>query len=145
VPQNIVELDALPVDANGAVDRARLHDPFGVADDYVAPRTETEKIIAKTWQEVLGIDRVSLHDNFFDVGGHSLLAMRVIVRTEKKLGVRLNNAIMVLQTLEQVAAECEKRLGASRTPASTPSADDGAREGLTARLLRAVKRGTAQD
>ena len=148
VPQNIVELDALPVDANGALDRARLHDPFGIADDYVAPRTETEKVIAKTWQEVLGIDRVGLHDNFFDVGGHSLLAMRVIVRTEKKLGVRLNNAIMVLQTLEQVAAECEKRLGASRASAaraSAPPADDGAREGLTARLLRAVKRGAAQD
>jgi acyl carrier protein len=147
VPQNIVELDALPVGADGAIERSRLHDPFGVADDYVAPRTETEKIIAKTWQEVLGIDRVGLHDNFFDVGGHSLLAMRVIVRTEKKLGVRLNNAIMVLQTLEQVAAECDKRLGASRATAASAAAaqpDDAAREGLSARLLRAVKRGVAQ-
>ncbi len=147
VPQNIVELESLPVDAKGDVDRAGLQDPFGVADDYVAPRSETEKIIAKTWQEVLGIDRVGLHDNFFDVGGHSLLAMRVIVRTEKKLGVRLNNAIMVLQTLEQVAAECEKRLGASRTPAAvaaSPAADGSPREGLSARLLRAVKRGVAQ-
>ena len=98
----------------------------------MAPRSETEKTIAKTWQEVLGIDRVGLHDNFFDVGGHSLLAMRVIVRTEKKLGVRLNNAIMVLQTLEQVAAECDKRLGAARgasAPAAAPAADDAPARG----------------
>jgi hypothetical protein len=51
------------------------------------------------------------------VGGHSLLAMRVIVKTEKKLGVRLNNAIMVLQTLEQVAAECDRRRAAQGGPA----------------------------
>jgi acyl carrier protein len=146
VPQNLVELDALPGDAGGGVDRSLLHDPFGVADDFVAPGSETEKAIARIWQEVLGIDRVSLHDNFFDVGGHSLLAMRVIVKTEKKLGVRLNNAIMVLQTLEQVAAECDKRLAKREPAAAAPAAPAGdeAREGLSARLLRAVKRGVAQ-
>ena len=155
VPQNIVELEALPLDASGAVERARLHDPFGVADDYVAPRSETEKLIAKTWQEVLGIDRVGLHDNFFDVGGHSLLAMRVIVRTEKKLGVRLNNAIMVLQTLEQVAAECDKRLGAARgaaapatataPAAAAPAAETPAPGGFSRRLLRIVKGGRSDE
>jgi acyl transferase domain-containing protein len=116
LPQNFVELEALPRGSDGALERAALRDPFGRGDDYVAPRSEVEKAIARIWQEILGIERVGLHDNFFDIGGHSLLAMRAIVRTEKKLGARLNNAIMVLQTLEQVAAECSRRAaGQGRT------------------------------
>jgi acyl carrier protein len=156
VPQNFVELDALPRDRDGDVDRDALEDPYGLSDDYVAPRTETEKGVAKIWQEILGVDRVGLHDNFFDIGGHSLLAMRVIVRMEKKLGARLNNAIMVLQTLEQVAAEIDKRTG--RGEGEAPAADDRAghataaadsdakpdQQGLSGRFLRAIKRGVSQ-
>ncbi|HEM46981.1 MAG TPA: hypothetical protein ENO23_08040, partial [Alphaproteobacteria bacterium] len=169
VPQNFVELDALPRRRDGEVDRSALEDPFGLADDYVAPRSDTEKAVAKIWQEILGVDRVGLHDNFFDIGGHSLLAMRVIVRMEKKLGARLNNAIMVLQTLEQVAAEIDKRTGRGEpagggtAPEAAPAAEDitrfaagtepgaGSAErpegadaeapaGLSGRLLRAVRR-----
>ena len=51
--------------------------------------------------------------NFFDVGGHSLLSIRVITKVKKSTGVQLNQAIMVLQTLEQVAKECEGLLKAS--------------------------------
>jgi acyl transferase domain-containing protein len=109
VPSNFVGLDAMPVTADGAVDRGALPDPFGAADDYVAPATEMEQVIAGIWKEVLGIERVSRHDNFFDIGGHSLLAVRVVTRIDKRAGVRLSQAIMVLQTLEQIAAECEKR------------------------------------
>ena len=157
VPQNFNELTELPRDANGAVNRSALEDPFGLSDDFVAPRTETEKSVARIWQEVLGVDRVGLYDNFFDIGGHSLLAMRVIVRTEKKLGARLNNAIMVLQTLEQVAAEVDKRLGAfegredgDQDSAESPrSADQGeqpeASESLSGRFLRAVRRKSGQN
>ena len=109
VPSTFVTLDALPVTAGGAVDRAALPDPFAAADDYVAPRTDMEKLVADVWREVLGIERVSVYDNFFDVGGHSLLAARVVVRIDKKTGVRLNTAIMVLQTLEQIAADIAKK------------------------------------
>ncbi len=109
VVRTFVELNSLPRTMDGSVDRVALPDPFGVADKHVAPRTETETIIADIWKEVLGVDRVSIHDNFFDAGGHSLLAVRVVVRIDKKLGVRLNQAMMVLQTLEQIAAECDKR------------------------------------
>lgn len=109
VPSTFVELDALPRLANGAVDRAALTDPFGVTDEHVAPRTPTEALIAEIWKDILGVNRVSVHDNFFDAGGHSLLAVRAIVRIDKAVGVRLNQAIMVLQTLEQIAAECDRR------------------------------------
>ena len=167
MPQNFVELDGLPRLADGAVDKSALEDPFGLADDYVAPRSDTEKAVAKVWQEILGIDRVGLYDNFFDIGGHSLLSMRVIVRVEKKLGVRLNNAIMVLQTLEQVAAEVDKQNGgaagasaetsdieaageagaasagaAEAAKPGSPAKDAAASEekGLSARLFRAVRK-----
>ncbi len=111
VPSTFVTLDALPLTPDGFVERAALPDPFGAADDHVAPRTDTEKLVAEIWTEVLGVERISVHDNFFDVGGHSLLAVRVVTKIDKRLGVRLNQATMVLQTLEQIAAECDRRRG----------------------------------
>jgi acyl carrier protein len=99
-----------------------LHDPFGLADDHIAPRTETEKAIAAIWRDALGLERVGVRDNFFDLGGHSLLAVRAIVRLEKAIGARLNQAIMVLQTLEQIAAEIDRTAGQS-APAAAAAAD----------------------
>jgi acyl transferase domain-containing protein len=145
LPQNIVDVDEFPRDSEGRVERANLDDPFGMADDHVDPRSDTERAIAKIWRETLRIDRVGVYDNFFDIGGHSLLAMRAILKTEKKVGVRLNNAIMVLQTLEQVAAECDKRRPPERDAATFGAvAPDGDEPGapaasLTSRLMRAVR------
>ncbi len=140
VPSTFVEQDALPLKVDGAVDREALPDPFGAADDYVAPRSDTEKLIAEIWKEVLGIGRVSVYDNFFDAGGHSLLAVRVVTRIDKKLGVRLNQAIMVLQTLEQIAAECDKRRGSqpgSATPDAPPAPESSG--GLGKKLFNALR------
>lgn len=110
VPSVFQLVDIWPQHADGTVNRDELPDPFGTADDFIAPRTDTEQAIAEVWRDVLGIERIGIHDNFFDIGGHSLLAVRVITRIDKRLGVRLNQANMVLQTLEQLAAECAKRL-----------------------------------
>ncbi|MCZ8102377.1 MAG: SDR family oxidoreductase [Burkholderiales bacterium] len=109
VPREFVELDALPRGARGEIDAAALPDPFSDDDGHVAPRTPTEKLIADIWQDVLGVKRVGLHDNFFDIGGHSLLAIRAITAVRRRTGAQLNQAIMVLQTLEQVARECDLR------------------------------------
>ncbi|HEX9729018.1 MAG TPA: SDR family NAD(P)-dependent oxidoreductase [Gemmatimonadales bacterium] len=136
IPASFIELDEFPLRDDGAVDLHALPDPFGVADEYVAPRTNMEKRLAAVWQEVLGIDRVGVHDNFFDIGGHSLLSIRVITRLHKQIGVRLNQAIMVLQTLEQVAKECEQRLQAAEAPSA---AEPSGEKGLSAKLLHAVK------
>jgi hypothetical protein len=61
------------------VDRKALPKPdvLGAAGGYAAPETATDRAIAEVWQEVLRVDRVGLHDNFFDLGGHSLLLMQV--------------------------------------------------------------------
>ena len=59
--------------------------------------------MAEVWRELLGISEVAVHDNFFDLGGHSLLTMRAIAAVEKKIGKRLNPREYIFQTLEQIA------------------------------------------
>ena len=110
VPHLFVDLEALPLTQNGKIDRRALPDPFqqtsAPADEYVAPRTPMEVFVADLWRELLNVERVGLRDNFFDLGGHSLLSMQATYRIEKKTGRRLNPRSMVLQNLERVAAEC---------------------------------------
>ncbi|MGH8772238.1 MAG: phosphopantetheine-binding protein, partial [Burkholderiales bacterium] len=92
VPSAFVFLDSLPLTANGKVDRKALPAPersVGSEQDFVAPRTPTEQMLADIWGEVLKADKVCIHDNFFDLGGHSLLATRVISRIRKTFNIQL--------------------------------------------------------
>jgi acyl carrier protein len=79
VPTGWMFLDAFPLTPNGKVDRKALPKPEALhaAGAYAAPETATDRTIAEVWQEVLRVERVGLHDNFFDLGGHSLLLMQV--------------------------------------------------------------------
>ncbi len=108
VPQHFVALEAMPLTPNGKLDRKALPAPLGiratVESEYVAPRTSSEQLLAAVWQEVLRLDRIGLHDNFFHLGGHSLQCLQVVARVETKTGVRLNPRVMVLNSLQQVAA-----------------------------------------
>lgn len=124
VPSAFVELDALPTQADGSVDRLALPDPFGTADHFAAPQSATERAIAEIWMDVLGLQRVGLHDNFFDSGGHSLLSVRAITKLDRRIGVRLEQSVMILQTLGQIAAECDRRLtiASQAAPRSEPVA-----------------------
>jgi len=110
-PQNFVEMVALPRGADGEVDFAELRDPFAVEDDFVAPRTASEQVVASIWSELLGLDRVGIHDNFLDVGGHSLVGIRVLVKIKQETGVRLEANDLTLQTLEQLAAGIDRQSG----------------------------------
>ncbi|QCT04337.1 amino acid adenylation domain-containing protein [Paenibacillus algicola] len=89
VPGAFILLDEMPLSPNGKVDRRGLPDP-GVwkapGADYVAPRTPLEQGMAEVWAEVLGVDRVGVHDHFFELGGHSLSAMSLLSRMKSKLG-----------------------------------------------------------
>lgn len=107
VPRVFVELDLLPRDVTGAVDEERLTSPYATAGgaDYVAPRTEAEKYLAQVWQEALGVARIGTVDNFFDLGGHSLLCFRVVARIERERGIHLSPRLLLLNSLEQVAAQ----------------------------------------
>ena len=92
-PSVFMLLDELPLTANGKVDRRRLPEPDGVrpelAQEYVAPTTAVEKSLAEIWAEVLELERVGVNDNFFDLGGHSLLVTQVISRLRETLQIEL--------------------------------------------------------
>ncbi len=98
VPAVFVELAALPLTANGKVDRAALPSPDGLrpesAGGFAAPRTPTEEVLAGIWGEVLGLDRVGAHDDFFELGGHSLLATQVMSRIRLAFGVEIPLAVL---------------------------------------------------
>jgi len=136
VPRNFVEMTEIPRDGSGRVDRGRLSDPFAPRDSHVPPRTPTEETIAGIWKSLLGLSRVGIHDNFLDVGGHSLVGIRVLLQIEKRTGVRLHPNALTLQTLEQLAAECDRRRTAAGEGAGDAQPEKG---GLASRILSAVK------
>jgi amino acid adenylation domain-containing protein len=81
IPSAFVYPDALPITPHGKVDRRALPAPEQSRSEleavYVAPQSEVERIIAEVWQQVLRIEQVGMHDNFFDLGGHSLLLIQI--------------------------------------------------------------------
>jgi amino acid adenylation domain-containing protein len=114
IPSTFIFLPQLPLSANGKVDRGALPAPGnarpGLAETFVAPRTPMEILIAESWKDILGLDRVGLYDNFFDLGGHSLLSMQAIARIREKTGVQIHPKAFVTQTVGQLAAVYEERM-----------------------------------
>ena len=82
VPAACVTLEKLPLTPNGKVDRRALPVPDVVRPDlqeaFVAPRSQSEELVAGIWSKVLGLERIGVHDNFFELGGHSSLAVRLM-------------------------------------------------------------------
>lgn len=108
VPSLYVTLDSLPMNANGKLDRQALPEPKpGESQSaYVAPRNQTEQTLAHLWADLLGIKRVGIHDNFFDLGGDSILGLQMIVRANQA-GIRLNVTQIADQpTIADLAAHC---------------------------------------
>ncbi|XLS29453.1 non-ribosomal peptide synthase/polyketide synthase [Flavobacteriaceae bacterium M23B6Z8] len=91
VPKLWIELDELPINSSGKIDRKALPNPNYEAAKvaYVAPETETEKILASIWEELLKVKDIGRYDNFFELGGHSLLATRLVSAIRKQLEIEL--------------------------------------------------------
>src|SRR5262249_46047331 len=93
VPSAIVLLETLPLNANGKIDRQALAAlPLEAQErttDYVAPSTETERALAAIWGELLKVERIGADDDIFDLGAHSLLAMKALTRIREAFGVNL--------------------------------------------------------
>jgi acyl-CoA synthetase (AMP-forming)/AMP-acid ligase II len=142
IPSAFVFLEKLPLTANGKVDRRALQPPDAVQargdERFSPPTTPTEQAIAAVWRDALNLDRVGVYDNFFDLGGHSLMAIDVLARLERQLGVRLGPADIRLQTLGQLSATYDGHLA---EPNSTPpAAAAGKDQSRTGRLIGAVHR-----
>ncbi len=107
VPSALVKLDAIPLTPNGKVDKRALLAVVverDVEDAFVAPRDEVERGLAEIWETTLGIERVGVHDNFFDLGGHSILTVRVFAEIDRVFGKNLPLATLFdAPTIEQLA------------------------------------------
>ncbi|MBA2672061.1 non-ribosomal peptide synthetase [Ramlibacter sp.] len=112
VPAHIIVLQALPLNANGKVDRKALPAPQAgrgeQRDGYEAPRTAAEATLARIWAQVLGLDKVCVHDDFFALGGHSLLAVQAIARVRREFSTRTPvSALFAFPTVEALARELD--------------------------------------
>ena len=93
IPSAFVFLNALPLTPNGKVDRSQLPSPNdsrpSLDQGFVEPRSEIEELVAQVWREVLKLEKIGVYDNFFDLGGHSLIATRVVARLRNNFNIDL--------------------------------------------------------
>jgi amino acid adenylation domain-containing protein len=113
IPVVFVQMDSLPLTSNGKVDRTALPSPqiSNILRDkrFVAPRTLLEKILAEIVQKLVGLDQVSIDDNFFDLGGHSLMAAELIIRLRDRFGVELPlKTVFESPTISRLSTAIEK-------------------------------------
>jgi iturin family lipopeptide synthetase A len=117
IPAVFVLLDTIPLTSHGKVDRRALPSPAmnGSEDDnYVAPRTATEEVLARIWSDVLHVQRVGVDDSFFDLGGHSLLASQLLMQIRQTLRVELSLA--QLFDAQTVGALARRLIALEKTP-----------------------------
>ncbi|UXV22066.1 amino acid adenylation domain-containing protein [Pseudomonas fluorescens] len=129
VPVAYVKLDALPLTANGKLDRKALPAPDRAAvftREYESPEGEIESVLAQIWADVLHVARVGRRDHFFELGGHSLLAMRMVSQVRQRLGVELNLGDLFANAELAAVAEVLARSGRSTLPDILPASRDEA-------------------
>ncbi len=119
VPPRVVWMENLPINEHGKVDRGRLPEPVSVvaSEGYVAPSGGTERRLASIWEAVLERKGIGTHDNFFDLGGHSLLVAKLLRQVETEFGVRMSlAAVFQAPTIEQFATLLRSRHTVLRMP-----------------------------
>jgi acyl carrier protein len=115
LPASFVFMDTMPLTPNGKLDRKALPKPDTsrptLTKGYVAPQSETEQMIAKIWQEVLGLDEVGRHDNFFDLGGDSISALRVMSQISQSFQMEWPPIVLFeMPTIADLASHIEDSL-----------------------------------
>jgi acyl carrier protein len=145
IPSVFIFLDELPRTGHGKVDRRMLPAPEGVRsvseENYVAPLTKAEQTIATLWQEALGLEKVGTQDNFFDLGGHSLLLIKVHNRLQQKF----NRKFPILEmfrhtTVGQLAAYLSAEEEQTNQPSLQESQDRGRQQKEAIRRRQQLRR-----
>jgi amino acid adenylation domain-containing protein len=128
VPSFFMKLDQIPRTLNNKIDRRSLPNAFKGSTheaERMPPTTATERRIAEIWKKALSLTSVSAEDNFFDIGGHSLLSMRVLAEMERTVGHRPGPRAMFMENLKQIAEWCDRRSMASDRPAAAEGVGAG--------------------
>ena len=146
IPAVFVELDRMPLLPSGKINRAALPnptlEPIAKRRAHIGGRTEIEKNLISIWQEVLELDQVSVEDNFFDLGGHSLDGMRVLARVARDFHVDVPiRTLFNSPTIAELALSVERQKAAgalSKIASIAPTAEDSSAllNSLRAQLLR---------
>jgi len=131
IPGYYIQLAEMPLTANGKIDRVKLPLPegweaAGKGAVYVSPGNETEEKIAGIWSEVLSIpkEQVGVKDNFFDLGGHSLNAIRIVLRIHEQFDIEMDlTGFFAEPTIEALAAEIENVLWLRKSEGNIPMTD----------------------
>jgi len=116
-PTTFIILEELPLTSNGKVDRKNLPDPdkenrSEVVTDYLAPRDSVEQQLAEIWENVLDVRHIGVRSNFFDLGGHSITAVRLLAQIQKRFGQELPlNSLMRASTIEAMAGLLREQVG----------------------------------
>jgi arthrofactin-type cyclic lipopeptide synthetase C len=137
VPSVIVPLDKMPLTAHGKIDRRALPRPTRSGrPGGTPPQTAMEIRLAQVWNEILGVDQISRDDNFFDLGGHSLLTLQVVKQMEDQTGVRVPLGDVMMQSLGQIAAFFDRE--AAKLLQESPEGKSPRRGGVASFLRRAL-------
>jgi amino acid adenylation domain-containing protein/FkbM family methyltransferase len=127
VPSSFVLMDRLPLTANGKIDRQALLsviEPSAASRRFEAPRTETERALAAIWTELLQVPNVGVHDDFFDLGGQSLMAIRAVAQIRDAFSVDISLRNMFEQpTLGGLAELIDGLVWISTRPRTTSAGD----------------------
>ncbi|MCP3774857.1 amino acid adenylation domain-containing protein [Paenibacillus sp. MZ04-78.2] len=109
VPTSLVQVERIPLTANGKLNRKGLPAPDGqrsAVTEYMAPRNETEQQLEEIWKGILGVSEIGVRDHFFDIGGHSLRATALVAAIQKRLNVQIPlRKVFELPTIERLAQE----------------------------------------
>ncbi len=143
IPAEFIRLDEMPLTSNGKVDRTNLPQPGSsrpeLASVYIGPRTDTEHALAEIWASVLGVNRVGVRDNLFDLGGDSIMAIQIVARANR-IGLPMTvHDLLGALTIERVATTintspidpADQMVGVSRSMTDV----DGAELEKLARIL----------
>jgi amino acid adenylation domain-containing protein len=145
IPAFFIPIAKIPLNPNGKTDRKALPDPAGIVlqsdVDYVPPETPVQESIVRIWQEVLGLPRVGIHDNFFDIGGNSLNVVRAGMKMKEELGITIPLVTMFrYTTISKLAAHLSKEDPEDTIIREAVDRDDKIDEGKKRRLQKINRR-----